>query len=164
MSVQKSVSMTCVCLPKESRDFFPKKNFLFPSEDSLQLLQKLKYIVEEVGGDAEKFYSGFYGQLLDNLLPSKFEDETVTNILMTQPANHILIQLSGGSDIVSLQPPPSPKSEHVLADRDFRSLQYIAGYIVHRMYTKFKFSKDYKSDHRQQTLSILKACKVGCAR
>ena len=78
----------------------------------------------------------FYGLLLDNLLPSKFEDETVTNILMTEAANHILIHLSGGSDIVSLQP-PSKKSEHVLADRDFKSLQYIAGYIVHKMYTKF---------------------------
>ena len=28
------------------------------------------------------------------------------------------------------------------------------------MYTKFKFSNKYKSDHRHQTLSILKACKV----
>ena len=54
--------------------------------------------------------------VLDNLLPSKFEDETVTNILMTEAANHILIHLSGGSDIVSLQP-PSKKSEHVVADR-----------------------------------------------
>ena len=136
-----------LCLPQESRDFFSKKNFVFTSEDSLQLLQKLKYIVEDFSGDAEKFYSGFYGLLLDNLLPSKFEDETVTNILMTEAANYILIHLSGGS-------------EHVRADRDFKSLQYIAGYIVHKMYTKFKFSNKYKSDHSQQTLSILKACKV----
>ena len=148
-----------LCLPQESRDIFSKKNFVFTSEDSLQLLQKLKYIVEDFSGDGEKFYSGFYGLLLDNLLPLKFEDETVTNILMTEAANHILIHLSGGSDIVSLQP-PSKKSEHVLADRDFKSLQYIAGYIVHKMYTKFKFSNNYKSDHSQQTLSILKACKV----
>ena len=61
--------------------------------------------MEDFSGDAEKFYSGFYGLLLDNLLPSKFEDETVTNILMIEAANHILIHLSGGSDIVSLQPP-----------------------------------------------------------
>ena len=78
---------------------------------------------------------------------------------MTEAANHILIHLSGGSDRVSLQP-PSKHSEHVLADRDFRSLQYIAGYIVHKMYTKFKFSNNYKSDHSQQTLTILKACKM----
>ena len=51
------------------------------------------------------------------LLSSKFGDETVTNILMTEAANHILIHLSGGSDIVSLQPPSSKKSEHFLADR-----------------------------------------------
>ena len=62
---------------------------MFTSEDSLQLLQKLKYIVEDISGDAETFYFGFYGLLLDNLLPSKFEDETVTNILMTEAANHI---------------------------------------------------------------------------
>ena len=140
--------------------FTSKNNFVFTSEDSLQLLQKLKYIKEDFSGDAEKFYSGFYGLLLDNLLPSKFEDETVTNILMTEAANHILIHLSGGSDKVSLQPPSSKKSEHVLADRNFKSLQYIAGYIVHKMYTKFKFSNNYKSDHSLQTLSILNACKV----
>ena len=71
---------------------------MFTSEDSLQLLQKLKCIVEDFSGAAEKFYSGFCGLLLVNLLPSKFEDET---------ANQILIHLSGGSDIVSLQPPSS---------------------------------------------------------
>ena len=108
MSVQKAVSMTCAYL-KRVEIFSRKKNFVFTSEDSLQLLQKLKYIVEDFSGDAEKFYSGFYGLLLDNLLPSKFEDENVTNILMTEAANHILIHLSGGSDIVSLQPPPSKK-------------------------------------------------------
>ena len=116
--------------------------------------------MEDFCGNAEKFYSGFYGLLLDNLLPSKFEDETVSNILMTEAANHILIHLSDGSDLVSPQPPPSKMSEHALADRDFKSLQYIAGYIVHKMYTKFNFSNKYKSDHSQQTLSILKACKV----
>ena len=77
-----------LCLPQESRDFFSKKNFVFTSENSLQLLQKLKYIVE----------------------------------------------------------------------CHFRKVR--AGYIVHKMYTKFKFSNNYKSDHSQQTLSILKACKV----
>ena len=88
-----------LCLPQESRDYFSKKHIVFTSEDSLQLLQKLKYIVEDFSGDAEKFYSGFYGLLLDNLLPSKFEDQTVTDILMTEAANHIFIHLSGGSDI-----------------------------------------------------------------
>ena len=78
---------------------------------------------------------------------------------MTEAANHILIHLSGGSDIVALQP-PSKISKHVLADRDFKTLRYIDGYIVQKMYAKFKFLKNYKSDHSQQTMSILKACKV----
>ena len=53
MSVQKSVSMTRVYLRRV--EIFFEKNFLFTSEDSLQLLQKLKYIVEDFSGDAEKF-------------------------------------------------------------------------------------------------------------
>ena len=67
MSVQKAVSMTCVYLKRV--EFFFEKKIVFTSEDSLQLLQKLKYIVEDFSGDAEKFYSGFYGLLLGNLLP-----------------------------------------------------------------------------------------------
>ena len=48
----------------------------------------------------------------------------------------------------------------MFSQTDFKSLQYIAGYIVHKMNTKFKFSKNYRSDHSLQTLSILKAFKV----
>ena len=99
MSVQKAVSMISVYL-KRVQIFFRKKPCVFTFEDSLQLLQILKYIVEDFSGDAKKFYSDFYGLLLDNLLPSKFEDETVTNILMTEAASHILIHLSGGSDLL----------------------------------------------------------------
>ena len=48
-----------LCLPQENRFFFSKKSFIFTSDDSRQLLQKLKYIVEDFSGDAEKFYSVF---------------------------------------------------------------------------------------------------------
>ena len=87
---------------------------------------------------------------MDNLLPSKFEDETVTNILMTEAANHILIHLSGGSDIVSLQP-PSTKSEHVLAARDFKSLQYIDVTL---------FTKCTQSSSFQRTIKMITVSKL----
>ena len=84
-----------------------ENNFVFTSEDSLQLLQKLKYIVEDFSGDAEKYYFGFYGLLLDNLLPSKFEDETVTNILMTANCWHrlhyIIIFCNGNQEMYYMQ-------------------------------------------------------------
>ena len=74
--------------------------------------------MEDYSGDAEKFYSGVYGLLLDNLLPSKSEDETVTNILMTEAANHILIHFSDGSDIVSLQPPASSTNQSMFSQTE----------------------------------------------
>ena len=56
----------------------------------------LKPIIEKYHGDAETFYLAYYGFLADNyLLPSKFEDDIVGIILLTEVANHMLIHLSG---------------------------------------------------------------------
>ena len=44
-------------------------------------------------GNAEKFYTAFYGLLVENVFPLKL-DITSTNILMSEVANHILIYLS----------------------------------------------------------------------
>ena len=149
------------CLPEKTREKFSKQNLVFSSDDALQLLCKFQSILTNFNGDAEKFYAEFYGLLMVNLLPSKFEDVTLSNILLTEVANHVLIHLSGGSDIVSLQPTTS-KLQTVLTDREINSLQYIAGYIIHKLHSKFKFSKNYKSEHNMQTVSILQACKVDC--
>ena len=102
--------------------------------------------MEDFSGDAEKFYSGFYCLLLDNLLPSKFEDETVTNILMTEAANHILIHLSGGSDIVSLQSPSLKQSEHVLA--------------VYNILLVTLFTKCTQSSSFQRTIKVIIVSKI----
>ena len=41
-----------------------------------------------------------------------------------------------------------------------KSFQYIAGYIVHILYSKFKFSKKKDCDYSKQCLSILLCCKI----
>lgn len=141
---------------------FSKNCLMFSACETLHLWDKFKVIIKDFNGDAEKFYTEFYGRLIDNLLPSKFEDIALTNILLTEVANHLLIHLNGGgSDILTLQSPPS-KSDYVLVDRELKSLQYLGGYIVHKLYTKFKFSPNNKSVHNKLAVVILQACKVDC--
>ena len=41
-----------------------------------------------------------------------------------------------------------------------KSFQYIVGYIVHILYSKFKFSKKKDCDYSKQCLSILLCCKI----
>ena len=48
----------------------------------------------------------------------------------------------------------------IISERDQKSLQYIAGYVVHKSYTKFKFSKNKDREYSKQCSSILLCCKT----
>ena len=47
-----------------------------------------------------------------------------------------------------------------LSARELKSLQYIIGYVVHKLYSKFKFSKNKDCVCSKQCLSILLCCKI----
>ena len=103
-------------------------------------------------GDAEKFYSGFYSLLLDNVLPSKFDETPDTNALMAEVATHLLIHLSGDKlECLEISHKPKPLSE-----KENKSLQYLAGFILHKLYSKFLYSTTInKRNTYQQYTSIL---------
>ena len=48
----------------------------------------------------------------------------------------------------------------IISERDQKSLQCIAGYIVHKLDTEFKFSKNKDSKYSKQCSSILLCCKT----
>ena len=85
------------------------------------------------------------------MLPTKFDGITVTNILMTEVADHILLHLSDkNSDISS-----SSKPITSITDKEIKCLQYISGYIVHKIHNKFRFSKNYSHEFNMQCIAIL---------
>ena len=87
------------------------------------------------------------------MLPTTFDDITVTNILMTEVANHILMNLSDkNSDISS-----SSKPITSITDKEIKCLQYISGYIVHKLHNKFRFSKNYSHEFNMQCVAIFKS-------
>ena len=47
-----------------------------------------------------------------------------------------------------------------LSERELKSLQYIIGYVVHKLYSKFRFSKNKDYVCSKQCLSILLCCKI----
>ena len=124
-----------MCLPSLTRTFF--QNFSMSPEELQILWEEMRPLIHAYSSDAEKCYAEFYALLSKNMLPTKFDDITVTNILMTEVANHILMHLPDkNSDISS-----SSKPITSITDKEIKCLQYISGYIVHKLHNKFRFSK-----------------------
>ena len=67
------------------------------------LWYQLQTVIDGYNGDAEKFYSKFYSLFLDNVLPTKFDDKSLTNTLLAEVANGVLAHLSG-SNTIAIEP------------------------------------------------------------
>ena len=60
-------------------------SFDFRPDDGIELWEVVKPVVEKFHGNAENYYSNFYGILQEHLLPKKFGgDIALTNILCWQ--------------------------------------------------------------------------------
>ena len=117
-------------MPEDIRNMFD--SFEFDRQDAVDLWEILEPVITKFHGDAEKCYSSFYSLLQDNLLPSKFGgDITLTNILLAEIGNHLLSFFSKSECKLPENPLITPK---IISERDQKSLQYIAGYVVHKLY------------------------------
>lgn len=143
-----------MCLPESTRQAFFNCTFTF--DEIMALWEKLRPLIDEHTGDGEKFFTGFYGLLDENLLPSKFHDITLTNILMMEVGNLVLIHLDSG---FKNQSQPEKKVSPV-SENEIKCLQYVSGYIIHKLHNKFRFSKSFSKYYNRQCVAILKACKV----
>ena len=147
------LQQTCVYLKQNERFL---NIFSISLEEANILWVKLRPLLDEFNGNAERFYAQFYGLLAENILPLKFDDITSTNILMTEVANHILIHISGIN--TATNNPLEVISS--ITEKEMKCLQYISGYIVQKFHNKFRFSKSFSNNYNRQCVAILKACKV----
>ena len=116
-----------LCFPLTMRSKFSKQEFSFSVDDSYALWCKLRPVIDSFNGDAEKFYSMFYALFIDNLLPSKFNDRSLTNTLLSEVANEMLIHLSGKNVNVT------GKKDQDIPEKEMKSLQYLAGFVIHKL-------------------------------
>ena len=56
---------------------------------------------------------------------------------------------------------PVMETKFDIRNKEIKSLHYLAGFVIHKLYKKFKFSKKEKDPvYNSQCCSILHACKV----
>lgn len=83
-----------MCYPEDIRSMFSPDSFSFSNSDAQGLWAKIKPIIFSFNGDAEKLHTQFFGLLVDNLLPSKFDDCSTANILLIEVAIGIVNHLN----------------------------------------------------------------------
>ena len=91
------------------------------------------------------------------MLSGKFDDITLSNILLIEVANDMLIHFSG-SDVVDVG---IHQSSYDLSEKDLKTLQYIASFVVHKLYVIFRLkSRKCDDEFNKQVTSILFAYKL----
>ena len=135
---------TDLCFPVSTRTKFSTDNSSFLHDDAEALWYKLRGLIDSFDGVAEKLYSYFYALFLNNLLPPEFDDKTLTNTLMSELANEILVHLSGCKHL-ELKP-----KDCSLPEKNLKTLQYLAGFCIHKLYTKFRFLRNSARDIHNQ--------------
>ena len=99
-------------------------------------------VIDIFQGDAENFYSTFFGLMSDNLLPNHFNHACDSNTLLQEAANDLLQHLSGVKEKLT----PVMETKFEISNKEIKSLHYLAGFVIHKLYKTFKFSKKEK-DH-----------------
>ena len=123
-----------LCLPEEERVKFTSQHFTFTTDDSVRLWNHFKPLISEYTGDAENVYAVFYGLLCDNnLLPTKFEDLSDINILLSEVGTRMLLHLSGDPSVVSCNIDSYVNT--ILSEKELSSMQYLSGYVVRKLYS-----------------------------
>jgi len=103
----------------------------------------------------EKFNTTYYNLVVKNS-KSYFPDlDYRLSRLIFIKASTILLAMSKGKNEIMLE--ESPRS---ISDRELAGLQYIGGYIIHKLHKKFKNSKNWQSTESQQSINILLVCKT----
>ena len=144
---------TDLCFPVSTRTRFSTDNFSFLHDDAKAYWYKLRGLIDSFDDVTVKFYSYFYALFLNNLLPPKCDDKN-DKTLMSELANVILVHLSGCKHL-ELEP-----KDCSLPEKELKTLHYLAGFCIHKLYTKFRFSRNSARAFHNQYCLILHACKV----
>ena len=140
---------------KDIREELSAYQFTNLSEDSMEFaeLQKIfKQLMKKK--DQEKFYTLFYSTVpLNSTNYFTGLSRNAATLLSTKVADIMLVYSKEKSFV------PVKDFEIKLSDKEMAGLQYVGGYVLHKLYNKHTKSKLCESTASQQVIAVLKAGK-----
>lgn len=134
-------------------------SFAFSSDNALELWKKIRDPIFNFNGDNEKFYSDLFGLLVNNLLPSKFADHCLTNTLMIEVA-HGLVNHLNKNTVMPIIDDNTKTASQSLSEKELFSLQYVSGYVVKKLFTRFRYGRLSKNEIARTYATLLQSFKV----
>ena len=143
------------CIRNEVKSY----EFRKPGEESAEF-SELKNLYGSLtkNGNAEKFYEKFYSSVPLNAT-KYFEglSRNAATLLSTKIAVHMLALFKEKAVAVGRA---SEEVKRNLSDKEMAGLQYIGGYVLHKLHKKHASSKFKDTPESQQVMSLLKAGKA----
>lgn len=144
--------------PKGLRDELRSYVFVKLGEQTLEFCELRKTYEGLVkNGDAEKFYTKFYSAVPLNAM-KYFEglSRNAATLLSTKVADRML---SYSKEKAATSTPNLEATNVPLLEQEMAGLQYLGGYVLHKLHNKHVNSKISKSAESEQAISLLKAGK-----
>ena len=103
--------------------------------------------------DSEKFYSTFYTHIMQ-------EAEVLFPAINVKHSRVFLMKFSEMFwDYVNKKEKAVVETSHSISERELTGLQYLGGYVIHKLHKKIKSSKSWKNEEYQDAIAILEACR-----
>ena len=111
-------------------------------------------------GDIEKFYSSMFHEVVFNATDfSTFEPDTVTIVLKKTVDKLVALKKESQCCLAK----DNTNKHNVLSDKEQYGLNYIGGYVCHKLYKKYSNSSLWKEKNIQMAIAFIKATKIKCS-
>ena len=140
------------CYSKDITDEISKYTYAEMDSESFDEIYTM-YDTFLKNGNLEEYYSSFYQKI--HLHSHRYFPKLskVSAKLLTSKLAHVLL-----SERKKTHLKENISTDHKeLSEREADALNYIGGYILHKLYKKLKNSKYYKLDEYQQAMALIKA-------
>ena len=141
------------CYPKVERE---KLLALKVSSEEVELLHnEISHILDTYKGNTDKYYNLFFNYFLSENIFTKKINKLYGTVVALELSTKLLsiIKSDGQSKDVDEIPSEITKNE-------LQGMQYLGGYIFHKLYKKFRNSKKWQCDFNQQCINILLAAQT----
>ena len=135
------------CYPKALREEIFQHQFRLTDPLKDELIKC--YAVLSENGDVEKFFSAFYGNVI------QFAIVLVPDL--KRPSSTLLLKKLGDKMLNSFKRPQqlAQGRPEAISHKELGALQYLSGYVVHKFLKRARNSPKYKSDVNQAIIRVL---------
>ena len=141
------------CYPKVERE---KLLAVKVSSEEVEILHnEMSHILDTYKGNSDKYYNLFFNYFSSENIFTKKINKLYGTVVALELSTKLLSIIKSDGQSKDVDEIPSEITKYEL-----QGMQYLGGYIFHKLYKKFRNSKKWQCDFNQQCINILLAGQI----